>query len=126
MNYDCMTHPILPFITITTKFLSKHCIKRVFDTEMNGYHCFNFTEKTFLQSIDPKQPSNFHFDLSLKLETSKGRCITFQGRCKNSQGRCKTISGEVRTSPHLPSKSCLVRKTKRWVRHSGIDRVKGV
>ena len=36
---------ILPFITITTKFLSKHCIKRVLDTEMNGYHCFNFTEK---------------------------------------------------------------------------------
>jgi hypothetical protein len=32
-------------------------------------------------------------------------CMTFQGRCKNHQGRCKTISGEVRTSPHLPSKS---------------------
>jgi hypothetical protein len=31
--------------------------------------------------------------------------MTFQGRCKHSQGRCKTISGEVRTSPHLPSKS---------------------
>ena len=45
MNYDCTTHPILPFITITTKFLSKHCIKRVLDTEMNGYHRFNFTEK---------------------------------------------------------------------------------
>jgi hypothetical protein len=45
MNYDCTTHPILPFITITTKFLSKHCIKRILDTEMNGYHCFNFTEK---------------------------------------------------------------------------------
>jgi hypothetical protein len=49
MNYDCMT-PILPFITnIATKFLSKHCIKRVLDTEMNGYHCFNFAEKTFLR-----------------------------------------------------------------------------
>ena len=47
MNNDCMT-PILPFITIATKFLSKHCIKRVLHTEMNGYHCFNFTEKTFL------------------------------------------------------------------------------
>ena len=56
MNCDCTAHPILPFITITTKFLSKHCIKRVFDTEMNGYHCFNFTEKTFLRSMDPKQP----------------------------------------------------------------------
>jgi hypothetical protein len=48
MNYDCMT-PILPFVTIATKFLSKHCIKRVLDTEMNGYHCFNYTEKTFLR-----------------------------------------------------------------------------
>ena len=47
MNYDCTTRPILPFITITTKFLLKHCVKRVFDTEMNGYHCLNFTEKTF-------------------------------------------------------------------------------
>jgi hypothetical protein len=45
MNYDCTAHPILPFITITTKFLSKHCIKRVLDTEMNSYRCFNFTEK---------------------------------------------------------------------------------
>jgi hypothetical protein len=45
MNYDCTTHPILPFIIIT-KFLSKHCIKRVLDIEeMNGYICFNFTEK---------------------------------------------------------------------------------
>jgi hypothetical protein len=28
-----------------------------------------------------------------------------KGRCQNFQGRCKTISVEVRTSPHLPSKS---------------------
>jgi hypothetical protein len=68
MNYDCMT-PISPFITIATKFLSKHCIKRVLDTEMNGH------------------------DLS--------------GGAKILRGRCKTISGEVRTSPHLPSKSGL-------------------
>ena len=46
-DYDCTTRPILPFITIVTKFLLKHCVKRVFDTEMNGYHCLNFTEKTF-------------------------------------------------------------------------------
>jgi hypothetical protein len=26
-------------------FQNMHCIKRVHDTEMNGYHCFNFTEK---------------------------------------------------------------------------------
>jgi hypothetical protein len=47
MNYDCMT-PIC-MTPIATKFLSKHCIKRVLDTEMNGYHCFNFIEKTFLR-----------------------------------------------------------------------------
>jgi hypothetical protein len=33
--------------------------------------------------------------------------MTFQERWKNSEGRCKTISGEVRTSPHLQSKSGL-------------------
>jgi hypothetical protein len=87
MNYDCTTHthPILPFITITTKFLSKHCITR---------------------GLDPKQTKNVKFSLSI-IETFPGRgggCMTFQGRCKNSQGRCKTISGEVPTSPHLPSK----------------------
>ena len=48
MNYECMTL-ILPFITIATKFISKHCIKRLLDTEMNGYHCFNSIEKTFLR-----------------------------------------------------------------------------
>jgi hypothetical protein len=48
MNYECMTL-ILPFITIATKFFSKHCIKRLLDTEMNGYHCFNSIEKTFLR-----------------------------------------------------------------------------
>jgi hypothetical protein len=46
MNYDCTTHPILPFITITAKFHSKHCIENPgTQTEMNGYHCFNFNEK---------------------------------------------------------------------------------
>ena len=106
MNYDCTTHLILPFITITTKFLSKHCIKRVFDTEMNGYHCFNFTEKLSyeVQTLSNQKMSNFHFDLSLKL--SQGEVYDFSGevaRCKNSQGRCKTTSGEVRTSFQNPA-----------------------
>jgi hypothetical protein len=30
---------------------------------MNGFHCFNFTEKTFLRSVDPKQPKNVKFPL---------------------------------------------------------------
>jgi hypothetical protein len=66
MNYDYTTHPILPFITITTKFILKHCIKSVLYTEMNdGYHGFNFTEKTFLRSVDPEQPKNVKFSLDL-------------------------------------------------------------
>jgi hypothetical protein len=40
--------------------------------------------------------SNFHFGY---------RVHDSSGEVKNSQGRCKRISGEVRTSPHLPSKS---------------------
>ena len=46
MNYDCTTHPILPFITLLQSFLQNIALKRyLIDTEMNGYHCFNFTEK---------------------------------------------------------------------------------
>jgi hypothetical protein len=87
MNYECMT-PILPFITIATKFLSKHCIKRVLDTEMNGVLMFQFYRENFLtsRSVDHKQPSHFHFVPSLKLSQAV-RCMTFQERCKNSQGR---------------------------------------
>jgi hypothetical protein len=94
MNYDCTTHPILPFITITTKFLSKLCIKRVLDTEMNGYHCFNFTEKLSyeVQTISSQKISNLHFDLSLKL--SQGEVQKFSGEVQNNLwggvGRCMT------------------------------------
>jgi hypothetical protein len=70
----------------------------------HGYHCFNFT---ILRNVDPKQPSNFHFDLSLKL--SQGEVHDFSGEVQKFSGGCKTISGEVRTSPHLPSKSGLAR-----------------
>jgi hypothetical protein len=56
MNYDCTTHPILPFITITTKFLSKHCVIRVLDTEM-----IDEWLSLFLRSLDPKQPKNVKF-----------------------------------------------------------------
>ena len=94
MNYDC---------TITTKFLSKYCIKRILDKEMNWLSLFQFYRKTFFRSVDPKQPKNF--TLIYHWNFPKGRCMAFQGRCKNSQWRCKTISGEVPTSPHLPSKS---------------------
>ena len=95
MNYDCTTHPILHFITITTKFLSKHCIKRVLDTEMNAYHCFNFTEKRSYEvwTLSNQKMSKFHFDLSLKIS---------QGEVHDYSGDVQKLSGEV---PHLPSKS---------------------
>ena len=91
------------FVKITTKCLSKHY------TEMNGYHCFNFTEKTFLRRVDPignQKMSNFHFDLSLKL--SEGEVHDFSGRggakilrggAKRSQGRC----APPHTSPQNPA-----------------------
>jgi hypothetical protein len=70
-------------------------------TGMNGYHCFNFTEKTFLQSVDPKQPkmSNFHFDLSLEL--SQGEVQDFSGKVQKSLGEVQNDLGGT----HLPSKS---------------------
>jgi hypothetical protein len=39
-------------------------------TEMNGYHCFNFTEKLSYEvyTLNNQKMSNFHFDLSLKLQ----------------------------------------------------------
>jgi hypothetical protein len=105
MNYECVT-PILPFITITTKFLSKHCIKRVLDTEMNDYiSLFQFYRENFLtsQSVDPKQPSHFHFVPSLKLS---------QGEVHDLSGEVEKFSVEVQNdlrggatspNPELPS-----------------------
>jgi hypothetical protein len=102
MNYDCTTHPVLPFITITAKFLSKHCIKRVLDTGMNGYHCFKFYRKTFLRSVDRKQPkkSNFHFDLSLKL--AEGEVHDFSREVQKFSGE---VQNDLRGGAQLPSKS---------------------
>ena len=99
MNYDCMT-PISSFITIATKFLSKHCIKRELDSEMNGYHCFDsILQRDFLtsRSVDPKQPSHFHFVPSLKL--SQGEVHDLSGGAKRSQGRCALLH----TSPQNPA-----------------------
>jgi hypothetical protein len=67
MNYDCTTHPILPFIKITTKFLSKHY------TEMNGYHCFNFTEK-------------LSYDMCFTLKLPQGEVHDFSGEVQNLLG----------------------------------------
>ena len=108
VNYDFTTHYNY---NDYRKFLSKHCIKRVLDTDMNWLSLFQFYR------VDPKQPkmSNFHFDLFYHWNFPKGMCTTFQGRCKNYQGRCKTISGEVAPPPHLPSKSGHVNYTYLYV-----------
>jgi hypothetical protein len=100
--YQCInvTHPILPFIKITRKFLSKHCIKRVLDTEMNGLSLFQFYRKTFLRCVDPKQPKNVKFSLSSIIETfPRGGTKILRGGAKRSRGRC------ANRAPHLPSKS---------------------
>ena len=66
---------------------------------MNGYHCFNFTEKTFLRSVDPKQPkmSNIHFDLSLKL--SKGEVHDFSEEVQKFSGE---LQNDLRGGAHFP------------------------
>jgi hypothetical protein len=75
---------------------------------MNGYRSFNSTEKTFLRSVDhfngvdPKQPSNFHFDLSL---------ILSQGEIHDFSGEVQKFSGEVQNDlmEHLSTPPLKVR-----------------
>ena len=104
MNYDCTTHPILPFITIITKFLTKHCIKRVLDTEMNG--CFNFTEKLSyeMRTLSNQKMSNFHCDLSLKL--SQGKVHDFSGEVQKFSGE---VQNDLRGGVHLPTPPLKIR-----------------
>jgi hypothetical protein len=83
-----------------------HCIKKVLDTELNGYHCFNCTEKTFLRSVDRKQPSNFHFDLSSKFPQGGGGVHDFSGEVQKFSGE---VQNDLRGGAHLPSKSGHVR-----------------
>jgi hypothetical protein len=102
MNHDCTTHPILPFITITTKFLSKHCIKRVLDTEMNGYHTTLFyRKKRFLRIVEPKQPKNIKFSLWSIIETSpRGGAYDFSGEVQKFSGE---LQNDLRGGAHLPT-----------------------
>jgi imidazoleglycerol phosphate dehydratase HisB len=69
---------------------------------MNGYHCFNFTEKLSyeVQTLSNQKMSNFYFDLSFKLS---------QGEVHDFSGEVQKFSEEVQNDPplnlHLPSKS---------------------
>ena len=103
MNYDCTTHPILPFITILLQSFFPNIALKGYLTQ----RWMAITVSILQKSLDPKQTKNVKFSFWSIIETfprGGGGGMTFQGRCKNSQGRCKTISGEVPTSPHLPSK----------------------
>ena len=56
--------------------------------EMNGYRCFNFTEKLSyeMRTLSNQKMSNFHCDLSLKLS---------QGKVHDFSGEVQKFSGEV-------------------------------
>ena len=60
VNYDFTTHYNY---NDYTKFLSKHCIKRVLDTDLNWLSLFQFYRKMFFRSVDPKQLKNVKFSL---------------------------------------------------------------
>ena len=76
---------------------------------MNGYHCFNFTEKLSyeVQTLSNQKMSNFYFDLSFKL--SQGEVHDFSGEVHDFSGEVQKFSEEVQNDPplnlHLPSKS---------------------
>ena len=72
------------------------------DTEMNGYHCFNF-QKNVLTKFLPqanKKVSNFHFGLSLK--RSQGEVHDFSGEVQKFLGE---VQNDLRGGAHLPTKS---------------------
>jgi hypothetical protein len=102
MNYGCTTHPILPFITITTKFPPKYCIKRVLDTEMKWWMAISVSilQKKLsykVQTQSNQKMSNFHFDLSLKL--SQGEVHDFSGEVQKFSGE---VLNDLREGTHLP------------------------
>jgi hypothetical protein len=68
MNYDCATHPIVPFITITQRFFQNVALKGTSHID-EWLSLFQFYRKTFLR-LDPKQPKNVKFSLSSIIETS--------------------------------------------------------
>jgi hypothetical protein len=98
MNYDCTTHPILPFITITTTFLSKRCIKGHFTQRWMAI-TVSILQKNFLTLRPYKQAKNVKFSLSSIIETSprEGAWLfrgsaelaeILRGDAKRSQVRC--------------------------------------
>jgi hypothetical protein len=93
-------------ITITTRFLSKYCIKRILDIEMNWLSLFQFYRKTFFRSVDPKQPKNLTFSLWSIIETfPRGGAWLFRGGAKIIRGGAKILRGGA----HFPTPPLKVR-----------------
>jgi hypothetical protein len=93
MNYDCITHPILPFITISQSlqsFLQNIALKGYLTQRWMTITVSILQKKLSYEVIDPKQPkmSNIHFDLLLKLS---------QGKVHDFSGEVKKFSGEVQS-----------------------------
>ena len=90
MNYDCTDSP-----SFALHYITKHCIKRVFDN-LHRDECLSLFQ--FCSSLAKcKNLSNFHFDLSFNLS---------QGDAHDVSGEVQTISGkmknDVRGGAHLP------------------------
>jgi hypothetical protein len=98
-NSTAPLHPLWPGLGCTPPPPSKSIpVKRVLDTEMNGYHCFNFTEKILsykVLTLSNQKISNIHFDLSMKLS---------QGEVHHFSGKLRKFSGEVQN--HLRGGAC--------------------
>ena len=78
VNYDCTTHPILPFNTLLQSF-----------------------SKTFLQI--QRNLSNFNF-----IPIPKGRCKKSQGRCKTISGEVRTFPPPSLKIRPCMNKPCLI------------------
>jgi hypothetical protein len=98
-NYSFIQLPLLQ------SFFQNIALKGYLTQRWIGYRSlFNFTEKTFLQSVDHKQPKNVKFDLSFKL--SQGEVHDFSGEVQKFAGEVQKnlIGGE-----HLPTPPLKIR-----------------
>jgi hypothetical protein len=72
--------------------------------QTNGYTVSILQKKTFLRSVDPKQPSNFHFDPSMKL--SQGEVHDFSGEVQKFS---REVQNDLRGGAHLPTPPLKIR-----------------
>jgi hypothetical protein len=92
------------FIIITAKFLSKYCIKRVLDTEMNGYQVYHF----LTYCVHRITTKNVKFSLwSIIGNFPKGRCIwLFWGGAKILRGDAIYVIKNVCVNSLRVTKAC--------------------